>query len=371
MVKLHPPLVDQPDDPIRTGVDGGDVAATRTTPRRGRARVVFFVALCAVALAAASGYLLVAARRIDSQTARTPRGPVAAPEALAELAAQPHLVFLQTDGDGFRQLGLAPLDPSTGPPQLTSLRCQRVYFAAGRGLCLGKDQFGGAFTFDKDFEVQQSLPISGIPSRVRISPDGRYGTMTVFVQGHSYADGAFSTRTALVDMATGTILADLEDFIVLRDNSRWQSADFNFWGVTFARDSSRFYGTLASGGKTYLVEGDVADRQVRILRENVECPSLSPDNSRLVFKKRMPSDGQRVVWQFHLLDLATMQERPLSETRNVDDQAEWLDDEHILYVLPDQGPPATIRTDLWVVAVDGATGPRRLATSALSPTVVR
>ena len=32
-----------------------------------------------------------------------------------------------------------------------------------------------------------------------------------------------------------------------------------------------------------------------------------------------------------MLDLATMRETPLAETRSIDDQAEWLDDDHVLY----------------------------------------
>ena len=32
-----------------------------------------------------------------------------------------------------------------------------------------------------------------------------------------------------------------------------------------------------------------------------------------------------------MLDLATMRETPLAEPRSVDDQAEWLDDDRVLY----------------------------------------
>src|SRR4051812_43445825 len=117
----------------------------------------------------------------------------------------------------------------------------------------------------------------------------------------------------------------MEDFAVWRDGTRFQSADFNFWGVTFARDSDRFYATLGSGRKTYLIEGDVPTRQARVLRENVECPSLSPDNTRIAFKKQVGSGG-RSQWRLYVLDLATMSEIPLAEVSDVDDQVEWLDD---------------------------------------------
>jgi hypothetical protein len=65
-----------------------------------------------------------------------------------------------------------------------------------------------------------------------------------------------------------------------------------------------------------------------------------------------------------------MDERPLSETRNVDDQVEWLDEAHVVYFLRDGGPPATIRPDLWIATIGGSEPPRRLLTEAFSPAVV-
>ena len=100
--------------------------------------------------------------------------------------------------------------------------------------------------------------------------------MTVFVTGHSYADGTFSTHTTIVDGTSGDELADMESFAVYRDGERIQSPDFNFWGVTFARDSNKIYATLGTAGKTYLVEGNVRERRFDVLRDTVECPSLSP-----------------------------------------------------------------------------------------------
>ena len=86
-----------------------------------------------------------------------------------------------------------------------------------------------------------------------------------------------------------------------------QSEDFNFWGVTFsAEDSNRFYATVRSAGKTYLLEGDVGERTMTVLRENVECPSLSPDGTRIAFKKL--TDGLIGQWRLHVLDLATMEQ---------------------------------------------------------------
>ena len=66
-----------------------------------------------------------------------------------------------------------------------------------------------------------------------------------------------------------------------------------------------------------------------MIHENVECPSLSPDGTRIAYKKRTGSSS--TPWHLTVLDLATMRETPLAETRSVDDQVEWLDDDHVLY----------------------------------------
>jgi uncharacterized repeat protein (TIGR01451 family) len=154
----------------------------------------------------------------------------------------------------------------------------------------------------------------------------------------------------------------LEEFTVVRDGQPFKSVDFNFWGVTFASDGNRFYATLKTKGQTYLVEGDIAARRVRLLWPNVECPSLSPDGTRIAFKKRVSGGLGPVTWRFHVLDLHTMTETPLAEERSIDDQIEWLDDGFVLY---------GVMTDVWMVRADGSGEPRRYLRRAVSPSVVR
>jgi hypothetical protein len=86
-------------------------------------------------------------------------------------------------------------------------------------------------------------------------------------------------------------------------------------------------------GKHYLVKGDIATQTATVLRENVECPSLSPNGTRIAYKKRLQS-GDRVVWELHVLHLASGRDTSLDEERSVDDQLEWLDNERVLYALP-------------------------------------
>ena len=180
--------------------------------------------------------------------------------------------------------------------------------------------------------------------------------MTLFVTGHAYDPGSFSTQTTIIDLATGSKIADLEHFTVLRGNRQVTAVDVNFWGVTFARDSDRFYATLATGGKTYLIRGSVRERLARVIHENVECPSLSPDGTRIAYKKRTGS--RTAPWRLTVLDLATMRETPLSEERSVDDQAEWLDDGRVLYAVDGVGVGGPRRRDGGAAALHRA---RRLA----------
>jgi len=158
-------------------------------------------------------------------------------------------------------------------------------------------------------------------------------------------------------------ITDLEQFEVWRDGKITRASDFNFWGVTFAKGSKRFYATLATGGTPYLVEGDIASRTARVLYKNVECPSLSPDNTRIAFKRRTDHG-----WQLHVLDLATMTDTPLiAETRSVDDQVEWLDDRHVLYTPMVDAPTGE---NGWMLATDGSESPRLFLPQAYSPVVI-
>ena len=56
-------------------------------------------------------------------------------------------------------------------------------------------------------------------------------------------------------MTGDTVVASLEQFRVTHRGRTIDAPDVNVWGVTFARDSDRFYATLATGGETYLIEG--------------------------------------------------------------------------------------------------------------------
>jgi hypothetical protein len=313
-------------------------------------------------------------------TPGTPR-LLAAAETPAAFQKQPHVVFRDTTpGAGFGMLSVAPLDTPEQQRASTGLSCERVSFSpvlggGGRGLCLHSEStFFGLFTGYTAIVLDASLvdrgaplKLEGKPSRSRVSADGKTGVYTVFVFGDGYTSSDFSTRTVLVDMASGSPIADLENFTTYRNGEKFSAKDFNFWGVTFARDGDTFYASLRTAGKTYLVRGAMAARTVTVLRENVECPSLSPDGRRLAFKKFIGPDPG--AWRIATLDLATMQERLVAgEARYVDDQMEWLDADRILYAVPRR---TTSSSDVWVVPVDGETPARIFLPLAESPIVVR
>jgi hypothetical protein len=241
------------------------------------------------------------------------------------------------------------------------LTCERLYFAAGKGICMGVAPSGVEYTakvFDSRFRTLHTITLTGLPSRARVSADGRYGAMTVFVAGDAYLgnSGAFSTRTYIIDMATGKELAQLEQFHVTKDGQRFDAVDFNFWGVTFdPQHSNRFYATLATGDHHYLIEGGVREHSMRVLRDGVECPSLSPNGKQIAYKSRVGTENR---WRLRVLDVATLHGHGLAEKRSIDDQVEWLNDRTLAY---SEG------RNVYTVPADGGGHPRILVRAATSP----
>jgi hypothetical protein len=326
---------------------------------RGRRRAFALVLAACVALAAGT-----VAWTVARQDGGAGAGEGAARTPLPERGT---VVFRSLDHAHparYRRVGWMPVSGPQRRSEMSARECDRVHFAGGRGLCVTRDRglLTGfkARTLGRRLDAQADIRLAGTPSRARVSPDGRYGSVTAFVSGHSYATpGAFSTATTLIDMTSGRSLGDLEKFAVTRDGAPFRAVDFNYWGVTFERDSNRFYATLASGAKTFLVHGDVKARTATVVRENAECPSLAPDGTRVAYKKRVGAEG---VWRFHVLDLASGHETALAETRSVDDQIEWLDGSRVLY---------GVGTDVWTVPADGSGSPRRFLADADSPAVLR
>jgi len=248
----------------------------------------------------------------------------------------------------------------------TRASCSRVHAGGGKAVCLRPDPDSpGTFVLDvlgTDLAVERSVPVNGIPTRARMSADGRLVGWTMFVSGDSYTTSGFSTRSGILDLATGVLSSSLEDFAVTDGDGqrRKPPADANFWGISFAEDDNTFYATMATGAHFYLVQGDLAAETVAILADGVECPSLSPDGTRVVYKHRLPD----LTWRLEVYDLGSGRRTPLAETGNVDDQGVWLDDRTLAYGKAD---PATGQVGVWTVPADGSGTPTQLAAGAESP----
>lgn len=346
-----------------------------------RSRAVAFAAVAIACTVIATTYVAWAAlrssgttsdavvKRVDSQAevpaATTPPPDEPGPAPTVAEAPGGRLMVRAVDRENpglngtITQVGL-DADGATRPSR--AIGCQRVYYAASRGICLALAGQGVSYEvriFDRSMRTLHELPLQGIPSRARVSPGGRYGSFTSFVTGHSYAvSGAFSTRTMLVDMRSGEEIANLEEFRVTNEGRPIDAPDVNFWGVTFDGDTGRFFATLSTGGSYYLIEGDIASRAARVLRDGVECPSLSPDGTRIAYKSRIGANR----WRIAVLELDGMRDVLLSETRSVDDQPEWLDGGWLAYELGG---------DVWAARSDGRGKPRRLIADAASPTALR
>ncbi|MGW0412540.1 TolB family protein [Streptomyces collinus] len=333
-----------------------------------RRRLLVLLAAVLVLAGVGTGVVLHAAARADR--ANQPRSGGPAVSAGTFTLAQKHRLAFVNAAAGPHRTAVASV-PSTDPGGgriASGLKCARFYAAAGTGICLQSNpgvlkQSNRALLLDTRLRTKRTFALAGTPSRARVSPSGHFAAWTVFVSGESYSSAFFSTRTSVLDTRTMRLTPSLETFRIVRDGRPYHASDINFWGVTFGSDDDTFYATLNTGNKTYLVRGSLSRRTVTTLVENVECPSLSPDGTRVAFKKRVLSRTD--LWHEYVLDLRTLRETPLAERHSVDDQATWLDNRTVAYALPADGKVGS--SDLWSVPADGSGRPHRLVAGASSP----
>lgn len=330
-------------------------------------RRLLVLALAVLLLGGVAGVLVV---RAAARSEQTRAGDPTATPGKVTLDRRGGLAFLNGAQGPHRGALVSVPDRSRQDERTaSSLTCLRFHASAGTGVCLSSSpgalaQDNRALIVDSELRTVRTFPLAGTPSRARVSPSGRFAAWTVFVAGESYGSAFFSTRTSIVDTRTGALDADLEKYTIELDGRPYSASDANFWGVTFSKDDDTFYATLGTNNQTYLVKGSIAGRSVTTLAPNIECPSLSPDETRIAYKKRVQRGAS--LWREHVLDLKTLKEHPLTEKRSVDDQALWLDDRTLTYALPTEGSVDT--TDLWTVPADGTGSPHILAPTASSPT---
>ncbi|MFE0176478.1 TolB family protein [Streptomyces sp. NPDC059002] len=329
------------------------------TPLRSlRARIVAVATAAVVLAGVAVAYTLHAAQRAQSA------------DATSEFGLDGGQLYFRSTEAGAGRVARLPV-PGKGPRTTGGPSCERFYAAAGTGLCLqrrsGIPPKSYAVVLDDRLREKRRIALTGIPNRARVSASGRMLSWTMFATGDSYAGSSFSTRTSILDTRTGYLIKNMEEIPLTIDGRRYHAPDVNYWGVTFAKDDNLFYATVSTKGRTYLVRGDMKKWSATALRQNVECPSLSPDNTRIAFKKRVRK-GTSDPWRLYVLDLRTMRERPLAERDSVDDQAAWLDDGTVAYALPGRDGR---KQDIWSTPADGTGRPTLRVRGGSSPAAVR
>jgi hypothetical protein len=353
--------------PPATPPDSAPPAVSRPSMTPRNRLLVLLAGVLVLAAVAAAAVVHASGRAARAQVTQAGGPPVSAgPVSLSQGPARRIVFRNMALGPHRDELSTVPATDPGGRRTASGVACLRFYAAAGTGICLqavhgGIQDTYRAVVLDSSLKERAHYDLPGIPTRARVSPSGHLVAWTVFVGGDSYAGTNFSTRTGIADTRTGHLDQSLEDFRTVEDGHTVHPADINFWGVTFA-DDRYFYATMATGGKTYLVRGDMTNRTLTTLHTNVECPSLSPDGTRIAYKKRVAGLPADAPWHLYVLDLRTMRETPLAEPRSVDDQLVWSDNGTVVYSMPsDYG------SDLYTLPADGSGAPHLMIEAALAP----
>ena len=92
-----------------------------------------------------------------------------------------------------------------------------------------------------------------------------------------------------------------------KDGKPFDAVDFNFWGITF--DPTDSEPLLRDPGHrrrtTTWSKAASAAKSMRVLRDGVECPSLSPDGKQIAYKSRIGDENR---WRLRVLDVATLED---------------------------------------------------------------
>jgi hypothetical protein len=344
----------------------------RIQEHRGRLRWVILSAVTALVLAGAGLYAASAFQRLQDSLAAIPAVEVAAGRGV--LPDDSFVLFRNTAaGQGYGTVATVSAADPAGPRTMGGASCDRVYGTGSGVVCLSTNR-GLVTSFEAslytpDWQRVQNWALPGIPSRTRASGEAALLATTVFVTGHSYAGTGFSTETVIRSLDGSNMVENVEEFVLLVNGQELDAPDRNVWGVTFVPGRpDAFYATAASSGRHWLVRGSIAERTLTAVHDGVECPSISPDGTRIAFKRNTGA-GLTPHWSIAVLDLSTGVETLLGEPRNVDDQVEWLDDDVLLYGLPRQGQPGD--SDIWRIPARTGGQPTLYLEHAWSPSVVR
>ncbi|WP_426734697.1 hypothetical protein [Glutamicibacter sp. 2E12] len=327
-----------------------------------------WLALVVIAVLVLGFVAIYAVQAYGRYQARTTGASAAA--ITGQLAAADRIIFRNTAlGEGYGQVASVALAEPSGPRQLSQQACDRVDATSTYLSCL-RTKRGIPTTFHATvFNAQQhpveQHPLSGVPSRTRITDGGLVAT-TAFVTGHSYAAGQFSTETTIRSVG-GPDYGNLEDFSMDIQGKPLTAVDRNVWGVSFLSEKE-FYATVASGNQTWLAKGDLDSRSLVSVASNAECPSVSPEGSKVAYKKRRAQPGL-AHWDIAVLDLETRKETVIGLELGFDDQLEWLDEGTLLFGMPRAGAPGD--SDVFSIEAQANATAQLFIEHAWSPSVVR
>jgi len=270
--------------------------------------------------------------------------------------------------DEHGHVAMLSLNPGDTARHVSPLSCARVHYARGAGLCLVVERekqasSNVAYIFDRTFTRRHRIALRGIPTRARISPDGRRASITTYVEEESPEGERLVTDSVVIDIASGRVLADLRSFRLVHDGPPLIGA-IDVSGVAFESDGDRFFATVSTATQRYLAAGSIGEQRLTTLRSGVANEALAPDGRHLVVKRL---NDERGVWQLAVIDLRTWVERDLNQgPRSVDDQVEWLDNDHVMFhdVVDDT-------TAIWLLPIDGIAAPRVFVRDAFSGTAQR
>jgi len=399
-VETHTPSSNLVDD-VEPG--SRELAASGEPPKSAAAqkpRIITFVLVAIALLAIGVAYLAWAGTRVDRDlierqeralesvrdfesqqpAARAQAAPGPTPEpttvqpAAAGFAPEPGevLVVNRVPGDDYGRLAIRHAD---GTRTLLERRCLRVHIANEHGVCLSQDDSvvpAYTTTFFPSVNPGESLKsyASALPSRARISPSGRFSSVTAFATGTSYVDIGEETTTFVTidEIASKSRLRSTAQMDITSTDERYDNFAAQYWGITFV-DDDEFYVTGYFGTAPEIMRGSLETMTMEPTGWIGSCPSISPDGKTLVFKEQRQDGGFDLV----AVDVATQEKRPLGETRSVDDQVEWLDNDTILYALhPDGGDNAVQpEFDIWMLDIAPGSEPVLFLPNADSPAVAR
>ena len=143
--------------------------------------------------------------------------------------------------------------------------------------------------------------------------------------------------------------------------------------VVSGRDPERVEAARAEVGAALGVAGDLAlpDAPAELIARagaelgQVDCLVNNVGLAVQVGFDELSDADWESIWQLHVMRLDDMVPVPLGETRDIDDQVEWLDNSHVLYGYDD---PQTGRSAIYQAAIDGQS-PELYVANAESPAV--